>query len=137
MRARRVLIVDDDANVSRVIARVFEKAAFEVAVAANGEQALALVREHGFDAMVTDINMPRLDGRELCRRVCDSGAIDPRCIVVVTSRTRSEERDWTRELTGVQLVEKPVPPRSLLQLVKERLADADPEFLCREEKKAA
>ncbi len=137
METQRVLIVDDDANVARVIARVFRKASFEVSVANNGEEALSLLHEGAYDAMISDINMPRMDGRELCRQVWNSDVPTPRCVFIVTSRTEAEERDWIQDLPGVKLVEKPVPPRSLVRLVKDRLSESVGGEDWRTEKEAA
>ncbi|MBK7401966.1 MAG: response regulator, partial [Myxococcales bacterium] len=61
----RVLVVEDDAQVREMLRRVLAKAGYEVAVAADGEEALAVVRAAEFDAVVTDLVMPRLSGDAL------------------------------------------------------------------------
>jgi two-component system response regulator MprA len=126
----RVLIVDDDASVARVLVRIFEKAGFLAQAANNGEQALARIRAERFDAMVCDIQMPRMDGKQLCQHLATAGPYFPRCVFIATSRTELAERSWLDEFPRVTLVEKPVAPRQLVQLVGRRLAesaaDSDP-----------
>jgi len=121
-----VLIVDDDPAVALVLLRMFERAGYSAAHAANGEIALGLLSGAHFDAMVCDINMPRMTGRELCRRLHKEGPYLPDCVLIVTSLTALEERDWLAEVPGVELVEKPVSPRELLRKVQARLSDLDP-----------
>jgi CheY-like chemotaxis protein len=124
MQAQRVLIVEDDSLVAKVLSRTFERAGFEVTVAGNGERAWPLLKESRFDVMICDINMPRMSGRELCTRLKAEGTPLPRCTLIVTSRSEHEQRSWVREISGLSLLEKPVGPKQLLQAVHERLLDA-------------
>jgi two-component system, cell cycle sensor histidine kinase and response regulator CckA len=64
--APRILVVDDDASVREVTARALQTAGYDVVVAANGPQALALVERRGpFDGFVVDVVMPDMSGSEL------------------------------------------------------------------------
>lgn len=123
METRRVLIVDDDISVARVLVRIFEKAGFAAQAAHDGEQAWEKLHAERFDAMVCDIQMPRLNGQELCRRLAAQGPYFPDCVIIATSRTELAERSWVEDFTRVTLVEKPVAPRQLVQLLSRRLAD--------------
>nr|HEX4316966.1 response regulator [Kofleriaceae bacterium] len=66
---RRVLLVDDDDTFRRTVSRGLSRAGFEVVQAADGQQALAALGGRGFDAILSDIRMPQLDGIELLREV--------------------------------------------------------------------
>ncbi len=121
----KILIVDDDAAVSRILIRVFQRAGFEVLTAPNGKLALGLVAENQFDAMISDIQMPYMDGRELVRHLAGKGPYLPGCTFVVTSRSEDCERRWVNEHPGVRLVEKPVSPKQMLRLVTERLSESE------------
>jgi CheY-like chemotaxis protein len=123
MEGRRVLIVDDDTSVARVLVRIFEKAGFEARAAGNGEQALVLLRAEHFDAMVSDIQMPRMDGKQLCRHLATEGPYFPDCVFIATSRAELAERSWLEDFPRVTLVEKPVAPRALVALVTRRLGE--------------
>jgi CheY-like chemotaxis protein len=128
MTKKRVLIVEDDTAVQRVLARVFERAGFDVETASNGEKALALISQRQFDIMISDIFMPRMDGRQLCRHLANVGPYFPAYTFIVTSHSEMGERSWVNEFPNIVLVEKPVGPKQLLRLVRQRLAteDADP-----------
>jgi len=118
---KRVLIVDDDASVRRVLARSFERAGFEVGTAAHGEAALGELSAARYDVMICDIQMPRMSGPMLCRHLVTTGPYLPPCTLVVTSRSEDEERSWVSAFPGVSIIEKPVGPKHLLRVVKERL----------------
>ena len=101
MRSQRVLIVEDDAAVSRVLARVFDRAGWDAAVAPNGRRALEILNDVHVDVMITDISMPKMTGRELCEHLQSVGPYLPACVLVVTSRTGLEERHWVGALPVV------------------------------------
>ncbi len=71
--------------------------------------------------MICDIQMPRMSGPMLCRHLASTGPYLPGCTLIVTSRTEAEERDWVSAFPGVSLIEKPVGPKHLLRLVRQRL----------------
>ncbi|MFH1277610.1 MAG: response regulator [Candidatus Eisenbacteria bacterium] len=125
MEGTRILISEDDSSVRRVLARVFDQAGFDVTAMPNGLLALEALRasaeDRRFDVMVTDINMPEMTGRQLCEHIAEHGPYIPDVTFVVTSRTEREEREWVSALPGVRVIEKPIGPRNLLRLVKERL----------------
>jgi CheY-like chemotaxis protein len=126
MRVKHVLIVDDDPAVALVLVRMFTKSGFGATHAANGLVALEALSSKHFDAMICDINMPKMTGRELCRHLHDQGPYLPSCVFVVTSLTQLEERDWLKEIPTIELVEKPVSPRELVRRVQERLIENEP-----------
>ena len=121
MDSKRVLIVDDDSAVQRILARVFQRAGYNVDTASNGRQALSKLAEGRFDAMVSDIQMPKMTGRELVAHLAVEGPYLPGCVFIVTSRSETEERDWVNRFPGVSLLEKPVSPKEILRLVQQRL----------------
>ncbi len=123
MDRMRVLVVDDDSTVSRILGRVFERSGLQVTTAPNGKRALDILTESAerFDAMVCDIQMPYMTGRELVRHLTTEGPYLPGCVFIVTSRSESEERDWVKAHEGISLVEKPVSPKQILRLLKQRL----------------
>ncbi len=126
MSTRRILIVDDDSNVVRILARTFERSGYAVTTARNGAQAHhALSSQEPFEAMICDIQMPQLTGRELCQKLANEGPYLPAVVVVVTSRSEADERDWVREIPAITLIEKPVGPKQLLRTVRERLEQTD------------
>jgi DNA-binding NtrC family response regulator len=65
----RILLVEDEPDLRDALAQSLEEAGHEVVMASDGEQGLALVTEQTFDVLVTDVRLPKLDGRALLRRV--------------------------------------------------------------------
>ncbi len=111
---KRVLIVDDHAPVIRVMRLGLEEAGFEVETAANGSECLVRLLDGLPDFLVTDIDMPRMSGKELCRAIEEQFPERTFPIVVLTSRTELEHRDWTREIDNLEFMEKPVSVRRLV-----------------------
>lgn len=114
MSARSILIVDDEAHVIRVLRLMLEREGYRVAAAADGAEALEKIAASRPDAMISDIQMAGMNGRELCRAVRERWPDDPFLILVMTSMTAADERTWVRTLPNVEFLEKPLSPRQLV-----------------------
>lgn len=90
----------------------------------NGEEALTKIREDQPDILITDIEMPRMDGEELCKRVRDEFPQHIK-IFVLTSRTEMEHREWARSLPNLSFLEKPVSVRKLLKMIEANSGNGD------------
>ena len=88
--AVRVLIVDDEPPVRESIARAMRMDGHDVRVAANGEDALANMAAEPVDVVVLDVQMPVLDGLEMCRRLRESGDRTP--VLMLTARSAVADR---------------------------------------------
>jgi DNA-binding NtrC family response regulator len=121
MSSKRILIVDDDSSVVRILGRIFTREGFTVTTCHNGAQAVEPLSTQTFDAMICDVQMPRLSGPELVRQVTSAGVRLPTCTFIITSRSEDEQRDWVSAYPEIELVEKPVGPKQLLRLVTRRL----------------
>ena len=108
---RTVLLVDDDPHIREVLAFAFDKAGFAVRSAADGEEALADVARHTPDLVVLDINMPRMDGLEVCRRLRASGDLP---VLFLSSRDDEFDRVLGIELGADDYVVKPFSPREVV-----------------------
>ena len=86
----KILVVDDDPNVLRVMKRGLAYAGYSVNEAATGESALANAREHPPDLVILDVMLPRLDGLEVCRRLRSGHPQLP--ILLLTARDRVPDR---------------------------------------------
>jgi DNA-binding NtrC family response regulator len=65
----RVLLVEDEPNMARTLAKILERKGYEVVTAVNGQEALAELARGGFQVVITDLNMPVMDGMQLLRRL--------------------------------------------------------------------
>ncbi len=108
---RTILIADDDGHIRELLAFAFAKAGLETVEAADGEAALAAVARQRVDLVVLDINMPRLDGLETCRRLRAAGDIP---ILFLSSRDDEIDRVLGIELGADDYVVKPFSPREVV-----------------------
>jgi two-component system response regulator MprA len=91
MRAMKILVVDDERAVRESLRRALELEGYQVELAEDGEQALALVEDaHGADAMILDVLMPGIDGLEVCRRLRLGGHDVP--VLMLTARAEVDSR---------------------------------------------
>jgi two-component system OmpR family response regulator len=102
--AHKILIVDDDPHIRQVLSFALGKAGMETSEAGDGEAALSAVGAHKPDLVVLDINMPRMDGLEVCRR-CAPLAICRSCSCprATTRSTGWSGWNWARRLCGEAL----------------------------------
>jgi CheY-like chemotaxis protein len=114
MSKRTILIVDDEAHVIRVLRLMLERCGYAVISASDGNEALAKMAETRPDAMVSDIQMAGMDGRELCQTVRARYPDELFLILVMTSMTAADEREWVRKLPNIDFLEKPLSPRQLV-----------------------
>ncbi len=106
-----ILIVDDDPHIRQLLVFAFGKAGLETIEASDGEAALAEVERHAPDLVILDINMPRMDGLEVCRRLRAHNDVP---IFFLSSRDDEIDRVLGIELGGDDYVVKPFSPREVV-----------------------
>ncbi len=111
---RCILVVDDEMFVTRVTKLSLEQAGYDVEVASDGEEALRVLRERHFDAVITDLMMPRMSGRELCLALHEEMPERELLILIATSSSEEENRNWARNLPNTLFLEKPLSLRRLV-----------------------
>ncbi len=111
---RTILIVDDDPHIRQLLVFALGKAGLDTVEAADGEAALATAAAHTPDLVVLDINMPRMDGREVCRRLRAEGDVP---ILFLSSRDDEIDRVLGIELGSDDYVVKPFSPREVVARV--------------------
>jgi CheY-like chemotaxis protein len=119
-RKLRVLVVEDNRVMADVMRFNFDRAGFDAVVAGNGKAAWELLQAEAFQLLVTDYQMPEMDGRELCLRIRAEPRFAKLPIILLTGKGLEIDRDGvTREL-GVSLVMyKPFSPRQLVAIAQE------------------
>lgn len=111
----QVLVVDDDPHIRQLLVFALEKAGLTAREAEDGEAALAEVARQAPDLVVLDINMPKLDGLEVCRRLRAQGDLP---ILFLSSRDDEIDRVLGIELGGDDYVTKPFSPREVTARVQ-------------------
>ena len=114
----RILVVDDDPHIRDLLAFALGKAGMTVAEAGDGEAAAAAIAADPPDLAILDINMPRLDGLELCRRLRAGGGPAAQLpILFLSSRDDEIDRVVGIEIGGDDYVVKPFSPREVVARV--------------------
>ena len=115
---KHILTVDDSPSVRQMVSFILDNAGYEVTQAGDGQLALQTLASAPFDLVITDINMPGLDGFGLTqeiRRLPQYGKTP----VLVLSTERSEEMKRKGRASGATgWIEKPIDPNKLLNLVQ-------------------
>ncbi|HLL13326.1 MAG TPA: Hpt domain-containing protein [Rubrivivax sp.] len=123
-RAALVLVVDDSLTVRRVTQRLLIREGYRVVTAKDGLDALARLAEERPAVLLSDIEMPRMDGFDLLRNVRADPALADLPVVMITSRIAQKHRDYATELGADHYLGKPYSEEELLGLVA-RYAGAD------------
>lgn len=111
---KHILVADDDAHIREVINFALEKAGMQVTLAEDGRQVLSKFSALSTDLIVLDINMPELDGLEVCREIRKTSDIP---ILFLSSRDDEIDRILGLEIGGDDYVTKPFSPRELVARV--------------------
>lgn len=117
-----ILIIDDDAAVSRTLSLILTRAGYQVSCASTGRRGLALLAGGGFDLVLTDIIMPELDGIEAIRRIRDD--YPNLRVIAMSGGGQIDKADFlhmAQVLGADRVMEKPVRSDQLLELVKTTL----------------
>ncbi|MEW6058944.1 MAG: response regulator [Actinomycetota bacterium] len=121
-RKPRILIVDDDPVIIRLLQINFRLEGYEVDAASRGEEALRLVQEHRPDVVVLDVMMPGLDGWEVCRQLKADPAVRHIPVIFLSARAQDEDRQRGYALGVDEYVTKPFDPAHLVEIVGRALA---------------
>lgn len=115
MKVGEILVVDDDAMNRQVVALTLEHAGFATTPASDGEEALELILTAHFDAVVTDIDMPRMNGLELLQNIRSRFPWLP--VIVTTGLADDEVIDAALADGAVAVFQKPVGRDDLIAAV--------------------
>jgi len=111
----KILIVDDEPKIVRLVADYLDAAGFGVTTAASGDEALMRVRTESPDLVVLDLGLPGLDGLDVTRRLRRDGEVP---IIMLTARDDETDRVIGLELGADDYVTKPFSPRELVARVR-------------------
>jgi CheY-like chemotaxis protein len=124
---KTILIVDDDESIRRLIATTLEDVSgYRMSEAGDGEEAMRRAREVRPSIVFLDIDMPRLDGIEACRRMKSEPSTADATIVMLTGDSEQDAELEARRAGADLFLTKPFSPLHLLRLV-DRLADRPPQ----------
>lgn len=113
---KRILVVEDDRDISHLVKLHLEDEGYSVDVAADGSGGLAMAQEQAYDLVVLDLMLPGMDGLEICRRL--RGKTDYVPILMLTAKTSEIDRIVGLELGADDYLTKPFSVRELVARVK-------------------
>ncbi|CAN7239298.1 Hpt domain-containing protein [Variovorax sp. LjRoot84] len=113
-----VLVVDDSITVRRVTQRLLQREGYRVSLAADGLQALERLQQERPAVVLSDIEMPRMDGFDLARNIRADESLAGLPIIMITSRIAEKHRDHARALGVNHYLGKPYSEEELLRLVR-------------------
>jgi CheY-like chemotaxis protein len=123
--SRRILVADDDKSIQDVVSRSLEILGFEVAPAGNGIEALAVFLESAFDLVLTDLEMPAMDGLSLAGHIKERSPSTP--VILLTGSDRETVRKKVERASVDAVIFKPFGLKDLQRTVQGALACREPE----------
>jgi response regulator RpfG family c-di-GMP phosphodiesterase len=114
----RILCVDDERLNRAIVNDMLDSARFQVLEAENGEEALKLLEDHTIDIILLDINMPGIDGFEVCRRIKTNNKLRHIPVIMVTALTDTEDRIRGIEAGAEDYINKPFEEAEVLARIK-------------------
>jgi type II secretory ATPase GspE/PulE/Tfp pilus assembly ATPase PilB-like protein/DNA-binding response OmpR family regulator len=111
-----ILLVEDDDDTQKLITRILESVPYDVTIAEDGIEALTRLEQKDFDLILSDINMPNLDGFKLTEMINQKGIIAP--IIFLTGSTSEQDEIRGFELGALDFIKKPIRKELLLSRVR-------------------
>ena len=117
----KILVVEDDAAIRRILEYQLQKAGYAVITAADGESGFSLAREHRPDLVLLDVMLPRMDGHEVCRKIRQDFKISQTPIIMLTARSSVKDRVAGLAQGANDYLMKPYDQEEMLVRVKNTL----------------
>jgi len=121
--ADRVLVVDDEQSLRKVLAATLSREGYQVEVAEDGEEALIVLERDGADVIVTDLVMPKMDGLSLLRRVVQKHPDVP--VIVVTAHGKIDSAVEAMKAGAFDFVTKPFENAELKAIIAKAARQSD------------
>jgi CheY-like chemotaxis protein len=118
---KKILIVDDEDNVRRLVAATLAGGNYQLLQARNGQEALDVIRREHPMLVLLDLQMPGVDGIEVCRQVKSDPALKQTLVVVLTALVQAETRRRATLAGADTFLTKPFSPLQLLEMIERRV----------------
>jgi two-component system, OmpR family, alkaline phosphatase synthesis response regulator PhoP len=124
--AKRILVVDDEANIARIIEMNLVREGYEVTKASNGVDGLAAARGNAPDLVLLDVQMPQMDGLEMLTKMKEDAALADIPVIMLTAQSAREDLAKGLDAGAEYYVTKPIDPAQLLGMIERFFADRGP-----------
>jgi two-component system chemotaxis response regulator CheY len=119
--SKKIMIVDDSASLRQMLNFTLSEASYEPLEAANGEEALKILGHEQVDMLITDLNMPVMDGLTLIREVRSKQSYKFIPIIMLTTESQAEKKLEGRSAGATGWIVKPFTPQQLIGVIKKFL----------------
>ena len=116
--AKRIMSVDDSASIRQMVNFTLTGAGYEVVEAEDGQDALDKLAKSSVDMVITDLNMPRLDGIGLIKAVRADQALKFLPMILLTTESHTDKKELGRQAGATGWIVKPFKPDQLLAVIK-------------------
>ena len=113
-----ILAVDDSASMRQMVSFTLKNAGYEVTEAVDGEDALKKANTRAFDLVLTDQNMPHLDGIGLTRKLRQTDKFKSTPILILTTESSDQMKQAGRDAGATGWMVKPFDPAKLIEVIK-------------------
>lgn len=120
---KQILVVDDSVSMRQLISMTLTNAKFEVTQAEDGQHALEICQQRGFDAIFTDQNMPRMDGLSLIQALRKATRFQSTPIVMLTTEASPDMKAKGKSAGATGWITKPFEPDNLVMVVNKILPE--------------
>lgn len=116
--SRTALVVDDSVTIRKLVSRTLQQAGFEVLEAANGQEGLNAIKGRALSIIITDVNMPVMDGLEFIRGLRDTAEHRFTPVIFLTTEVEATKRDQAKAAGATGWLVKPFSPEKILSVVQ-------------------
>jgi DNA-binding response OmpR family regulator len=121
MSKKRILLVDDEQDISEVVKMRLEANDYEVIVAYDGQEALDKAHQEKPDLMILDLMLPKIDGYKVCRMLKLDDKYKNIPIILFSARAQESDKEMGKDVGADAYLTKPFDPQALLGKIKELL----------------
>lgn len=122
MNRAKILVVDDEVNITQILEFSIGSEGYDVISASNGEEAIEKARREQPDLIILDVMMPRIDGYEACRILKANPLTKNIPVMLLTAKGRDIDKRLGYEVGAADYIVKPFSPNKLIDRINERLA---------------
>lgn len=119
MGRNRILIVEDEPNIVESLSYILRRADFDVAIAANGLEALERLRRTKFSAVILDVMMPGMNGFDVLREVRADRKLSDLPVIILTAKGQSRDRQTASEAGATEFITKPFSNADIIACLRQ------------------
>ncbi|MBU2600420.1 response regulator [bacterium] len=117
---KKILIVEDDPDIIDIL-KVTLEGKYKILEACNGIKAVNMVYEQNPDLVILDINLPEMNGYQVCRLLKEDKNYQSLPVLILTSKSQKRDRFWGMEAGADKYITKPFNPEEVLDCIEELL----------------